>query len=144
MEIAPYKKPRTQNAPGNLYVDESCIDCKHWMQQYVLCVLLLICELTKRIIKGILCIVWKYIHAKFPPVFSQAMFVVGCVPQCMAERESRRPSSHSQSQRWRSCKPMPVGNSRSMGYSCTYAWIHTYITCSRVFKMSNEIVHVMQ
>lgn len=27
MEIAPFKKPRRQNAPGNLFVDESCIDC---------------------------------------------------------------------------------------------------------------------
>lgn len=33
MEIAPYKKPRRQNVPGNLYVDESCIDCDvcRWM-----------------------------------------------------------------------------------------------------------------
>lgn len=33
MEIAPYKKPRKQNIPGNLYVDESCIDCDvcRWM-----------------------------------------------------------------------------------------------------------------
>ncbi len=33
MEIAPYKKPRSQNVPGNLFVDESCIDCDtcRWM-----------------------------------------------------------------------------------------------------------------
>lgn len=33
MEIAPFKKPRRQNAPGNLYIDESCIDCDvcRWM-----------------------------------------------------------------------------------------------------------------
>ena len=33
MEIPPYKKPRRQNVPGNLYVDESCIDCDvcRWM-----------------------------------------------------------------------------------------------------------------
>ena len=27
MNIAPFKRPRPQNVPGNLYVDESCIDC---------------------------------------------------------------------------------------------------------------------
>lgn len=27
MAIAPFKKPRKQNVPGNLFVDESCIDC---------------------------------------------------------------------------------------------------------------------
>jgi len=33
MAIAPYKKPRAGNAPGNLFVDESCIDCDvcRWM-----------------------------------------------------------------------------------------------------------------
>jgi ferredoxin len=33
MEIAPFKKARRQNVPGNLYVDESCIDCDtcRWM-----------------------------------------------------------------------------------------------------------------
>ena len=29
MDIAPYKKPRPQNVAGNLFVDESCIDCKY-------------------------------------------------------------------------------------------------------------------
>lgn len=31
--IAPYKKPRNQNIPGNLFVDQSCIDCDicRWM-----------------------------------------------------------------------------------------------------------------
>ena len=27
MKAAPFKRPRAQNVPGNLYVDESCIDC---------------------------------------------------------------------------------------------------------------------
>ena len=27
MNVAPFKRPRAQNVPGNLYVDESCIDC---------------------------------------------------------------------------------------------------------------------
>jgi len=27
MELAPFKKSRSQNVPGNLFVDESCIDC---------------------------------------------------------------------------------------------------------------------
>jgi len=33
MELAPFKKPRVHNAPGNLFVDESCIDCDvcRWM-----------------------------------------------------------------------------------------------------------------
>jgi len=33
MAIAPFKKARRQNVPGNLYVDESCIDCDvcRWM-----------------------------------------------------------------------------------------------------------------
>lgn len=33
LAVAPYKKRRSQNAPGNLYVDESCIDCDvcRWM-----------------------------------------------------------------------------------------------------------------
>jgi 4Fe-4S single cluster domain of Ferredoxin I len=33
MEIAPYKMARAQNIPGNLFVDESCIDCDvcRWM-----------------------------------------------------------------------------------------------------------------
>jgi ferredoxin len=33
MDIAPFKRPRIHNAPGNLYVDESCIDCDvcRWM-----------------------------------------------------------------------------------------------------------------
>lgn len=33
MPLAPFKKPRSQNIPGNLYVDESCIDCDvcRWM-----------------------------------------------------------------------------------------------------------------
>ena len=33
MKIAPYKEPRPQNAPGNIFVDESCIDCDvcRWM-----------------------------------------------------------------------------------------------------------------
>lgn len=33
MEVAPYKKARRQNIDGNLYVDESCIDCDvcRWM-----------------------------------------------------------------------------------------------------------------
>ena len=37
MEIAPFKKSRKQNAPGNLYVDESCIDCDvcRWMSPNV-------------------------------------------------------------------------------------------------------------
>lgn len=32
-DIAPFKRARPQNAPGNLYVDESCIDCDvcRWM-----------------------------------------------------------------------------------------------------------------
>ena len=31
--VPPFKKPRTANAPGNLFVDESCIDCDvcRWM-----------------------------------------------------------------------------------------------------------------
>mmetsp|Transcript_20072 Transcript_20072/g.34148 ORF Transcript_20072/g.34148 Transcript_20072/m.34148 type:complete len:406 (+) Transcript_20072:28-1245(+) len=33
MAVAPFKQPRKQNSPGNLYVDESCIDCDvcRWM-----------------------------------------------------------------------------------------------------------------
>eukprot|EP00597_Dinobryon_sp_UTEXLB2267_P004159 CAMPEP_0170061968 /NCGR_PEP_ID=MMETSP0019_2-20121128/3360_1 /TAXON_ID=98059 /ORGANISM="Dinobryon sp., Strain UTEXLB2267" /LENGTH=328 /DNA_ID=CAMNT_0010267977 /DNA_START=43 /DNA_END=1029 /DNA_ORIENTATION=- len=33
MELAPFKRSRTQNVPGNLFVDESCIDCDvcRWM-----------------------------------------------------------------------------------------------------------------
>ena len=33
MGSSPFKKPRSANAPGNLYVDESCIDCDvcRWM-----------------------------------------------------------------------------------------------------------------
>lgn len=33
MKIAPFKQPRINNAPGNLFVDESCIDCDvcRWM-----------------------------------------------------------------------------------------------------------------
>ena len=33
MAVAPYKLPRRQNVPGNVYVDESCIDCDvcRWM-----------------------------------------------------------------------------------------------------------------
>ena len=32
-EVAPFKRPRPVNAPGNLFVDESCIDCDvcRWM-----------------------------------------------------------------------------------------------------------------
>jgi formate hydrogenlyase subunit 6/NADH:ubiquinone oxidoreductase subunit I len=33
MDMAPFKKPRAQNSAGNLFVDESCIDCDvcRWM-----------------------------------------------------------------------------------------------------------------
>ena len=33
MEMAPFKAPRRQNAEGNLFVDQSCIDCDvcRWM-----------------------------------------------------------------------------------------------------------------
>ena len=33
LAVAPFKQPRKQNAPGNLFVDESCIDCDvcRWM-----------------------------------------------------------------------------------------------------------------
>ena len=36
-EMAPFKRPRTANAPGNLFVDESCIDCDtcRWMMPSV-------------------------------------------------------------------------------------------------------------
>ena len=57
-------------------------------------------------------------------MFAQAMCVVGCAPQCMAGRESSRPSSHSQSQRRRSCKHMPVDGDE---WTFIHAYIHTYI-----------------